>query len=270
MSLTFMAQRLEIGDGVTLAHHEVGQGPAVIFVHALGGRAYQWWAQLRACEERGYRGIAYDQRGAGLSSKPPGPYSVELWARDLERLLDGLGVERAALVGHSVGCIVAEHAALALGQRVWALALCGGAAEWPPEARPVFSQRADLARAGRLDEVADAVASTGLTERCRAEDPARHGLMLALIGSNDPDAYAESALATGAGSMRDLERLACPVLAFAGSEDPVTPPAFAEAIAEAAPGGESAVVEGAAHWCMLERADAVNETLFGFLDSRRA
>jgi pimeloyl-ACP methyl ester carboxylesterase len=265
-----MAQRHEIGDGVALAYHEVGRGPAVVFVHALGGRAYQWWAQLRACEERGYRGIAYDQRGAGLSSRPPGPYSVELWAQDLERLLDGLGIERAALVGHSVGCMVAEHAALALGERVWALALCGGAPEWPPEARPVFSQRADLARAGRLDEVADAVASTGLTERCRTEDPARHGLMLALIGSNDPDAYAESVLATSAGSMRDLERLACPVLAFTGSEDPVTPPAFAEAIAEAAPDGESAVVEGAAHWCMLERAEAVNEALFGFLDRRRA
>jgi 3-oxoadipate enol-lactonase len=198
-----------------------------------------------------------------------GPYSVELWARDLERLLDGLGIERAALVGHSVGCMVAEHAAATLGERIWALALCGGAPAWPAEAAPGFSQRAELARGGRMDEIAEAVATTGLSERCRAEDPSRHGLMLALIASNDPEAYAESALATGAGSMRELERLECPVLAFAGSEDPVTPPAFAEAIAEAAPKGETAVVEGAAHWCMLERPQAVNETLFGFLDRHR-
>ena len=54
--------------------------------------------------------MAYDQRGAGLSAKPPGPYSVELWADDLVRLLDALEVERPLLVGHSVGCMVAEHA----------------------------------------------------------------------------------------------------------------------------------------------------------------
>jgi pimeloyl-ACP methyl ester carboxylesterase len=165
--------------------------------------------------------------------------------------------------------MVAQRAALALGDRTWALVLCGGAAAWPSDWGPGFEERADLARAGRMDENAAAVAERGLSEQSRAADPARHGLLLALISSHNPEAYAESALATGAGSMRDLERLACPVLAFAGSEDPVTPPAFAEAIAEAAPRGESAVLEGAAHWCMLERPEAVNEALFGFLDRHR-
>jgi 3-oxoadipate enol-lactonase len=237
-----------------------------VFAHGLGGSAYGWWAQLAACEERGYRAIAYDQRGAGRSTKPAGPYSVELWAEDLERLLDGLGVERAALVGHSVGCMVAEHAAARLGDLVWALAVLGGALEWPEGAKPAFEQRAALARDGRMDEIAEAVTATGLTERCRNEEPALHGLMLELIASNDPDAYAESALATGAGSMRDLDRVSCPVLAFCGAEDPVTPSSFAEAIAAAAPQGETATIEDAAHWCMLEKPGAVSATLLGFLD----
>jgi 3-oxoadipate enol-lactonase len=262
-----IADRLEIGGGVSLAYEDGGgERAAVVFVHGLGGSAYGWWAQLAACRERGYRAIAYDQRGAGRSSKPAGPYSVELWADDIERLLDGLGVARAAFVGHSVGCMVAEHAAVRLGERVWALALLGGALEWPDEARPAFEQRAELARDGRLDEIAEAVATTGLTERCRGEQPALHGLMLGLIASNDPDAYAESALATGAGSMRDPRRVGCPVLAFCGSEDPVTPPRFAEAIAAAVPCGETATVDAAAHWCMLERPDAVSDALLGFLD----
>jgi 3-oxoadipate enol-lactonase len=262
-----MAERLEIGDGVTLAYEDAGgEGPVVVFVHGLGGSAYGWWAQLAACRERGNRAIAYDQRGAGRSSKPAGPYSVELWAEDLERLVDALGVERAALVGHSVGCMVAEHAAARLTERVWALALCGGALEWPAEAKPAFEQRAALARAGRMDEIAEAVATTGLTERGRSEHPALHGLMLELIASNDPDAYAESALATGRGSMRDPDRVGCPVLAFCGAEDPVTPPSFAQAIADAVPRGEAATVDRCAHWCMLERPDAVSETVVAFLD----
>ncbi len=80
-----MAKRVELED-VSLSYEERGSetADAVVFVHGLGGSAYSWWAQLAACEARGYRAVAYDQRGAGLSSKPPGPYSVELWARDLE------------------------------------------------------------------------------------------------------------------------------------------------------------------------------------------
>jgi 3-oxoadipate enol-lactonase len=88
--------------------------------------------------------------------------------------------------------------------------------------------------------------------------------MLAMIASNDGDAYAEAALATRDGCMRDVARLECPVLAFAGEHDPVTPLALSQEIAEAA-GGESRAVAGAAHWCMVERPAAVNELVLGFL-----
>ena len=86
-----MGERIELED-VQLAYEDRGpaspEGSTVVFVHGLGGSAYSWWGQLAACEERGHRAVAYDQRGAGRSSRPPGPYSIELWAEDLERLLD--------------------------------------------------------------------------------------------------------------------------------------------------------------------------------------
>ena len=259
-----MAERIDVG-GVWLAYEDTGGGgPAVVLVHGLGGSLYGWRAQVRALAGAGHRAIAYDQRGCGTSEKPPGPYSVERWAEDLVGLLDALGVERAALAGHSMGCMVAEHAALALGERCTALALCGGRAEWPDGAEAGFAERARLAREGRLDEVAEAVATTGLSERCRTERPDLWGLMVASIATADPHGYAESALATGRGAMRGLAQLTCPVLAFAGSEDPVTPPEAAEEIAAAAPRGESATIDGAAHWCQLETPDEVNELLIGF------
>ena len=180
-------------------------------------------------------------------------------------MLGAIGVERVALVGHSVGCMVAEQAALLLGERATALALCGGALAWPEGAGPVFEQRAALARRGRMDEIAEAVAAAGLSQRCRDERPELHGLMLDLIASSDPAAYAESALATAAGRMRDPGSIVCPVLAFAGEHDAVTPPALAEAIAAAAPAGQAATVAAGAHWCMLECAEAVNDLLSAFL-----
>jgi 3-oxoadipate enol-lactonase len=261
-----VAQRLELED-VTLAYEERpgNEGAAaIVLVHGLGGSARSWWAQLAACEERGHRVIAYDQRGAGLSSAPPGPYSVELWARDLIRVLDVLDVERPILVGHSVGCMTSQRASVELGDRVAGLVTFGGALQWRPEAGPVFEKRVRLARAGRMDEIAETVVGTGLSETRRHEDPVLAGLFRDLIASNEPQAYAEWSAATAAGRMVDLERVACPVLACCGEHDPVAPPAFAAAIAEAVPNGRTAVVEGAAHWCQLEAPGAVNEILLAF------
>ncbi len=262
-----MAQRIDI-NGITLSFEDTGgDGPAVVFAHGLGGSANAWLAQLEACRARGWRGVAYDQRGAGRSDKPQGPYSVEIWAEDMVGVLDGLGIERAALVGHSVGCMVSQRAAVDLGRRARALAVCGGALTWRPEAAPVFEERVRQARAGRMDEIAEVVARTGLSEHCRAEDPRLLGLMRELIASNDPTAYAECSAATAVATMEGTEQVACPVLAFCGSADPVTPPAAAERIAAAVGDGRTGIVEGAAHWCQIEDPKATNNVLFGFLET---
>jgi pimeloyl-ACP methyl ester carboxylesterase len=261
--------RWRSGSGVgeiTLAYEDSGGGgPAVVFVHGLGGSANAWLAQLEQCRSRGWRGIAFDQRGAGRSGKPDGPYSLQVWVADLVGLLEALQIGRAALVGHSVGCMVAQRAAVKLGDRAWALALCGGALAWRPEAGPVFEERCRLARAGRMDEIAITVAATGLSEQCRQRDPRLLGMMRELIASNQPRAYAECTAATAAATMAGAEQLGCPLLAFCGEHDPVTPPAAAEAVAAAAPRGETAIVDGAAHWCMLEAPAASNAVLFDFL-----
>jgi pimeloyl-ACP methyl ester carboxylesterase len=264
-----MPNRVEI-DGVTLVCHERGTAadapdPAVVFVHGLGGSSYSWWAQLAACEAAGYRAIAYDQRGAGRSAKPPGPYSVELWTEDLERVLDRLGVAHAILVGHSVGCMIAEHAAVRLGERVRGLMVVGGALRWRPESAPVFEERVELALAGRMDEIAATVTQTGLSERCRARDPTLYGLFRELIASNEPRPYADWSAATAKAEMTELDQVACPSLAVCGELDPVAPPAFAEAIAAAMPDARATVIEGAAHWCQLEAPAAVSEVLLRFL-----
>ncbi len=264
-----MARRMDV-NGTTLAYEDSGgDGPAVVFVHGLGGSIETWRAQTTAVRAAGFRAIAYDQRGAGLSAKPEGPYSAEQWTGDLLGLVEALGLDRVALVGNSVGCMVAANAAVALGERCWAVATIGGALAWRPEAGPVFAERVKLARAGRMDEIADTVAASGISEARREADPAFLGLFRALIAGADPVAYAECSAATAEARMTAPERISAPVLAIAGELDPVTPPAFAEAIAEAVREGETAVIPQAAHWCHLEAPGAVNEALLAFLAGRR-
>ena len=259
-----MASRIELEGTVVACEDTGGEGTAVLFLHGLGGTANGWLAQLRACEERGWRGIAPDQRGCGRSGG--GDVSIERWAADAVALLDRLGVERAALAGHSMGCMVAEHAAHELGDRALALALCGGTIAWPEGAAAGFAERARLARQGRMDEIAEGVAATGLSERCRREDPRLLGLFRESIAANDGERYAAACEAVAAGRMRGPAGLACPVLACCGGSDPVTPPAAAEEIAAAAPDGRSAVVGEAGHWCQIEDPEGTTEVLLSFLE----
>ena len=195
-----------------------GDGPAVLFVHGLGGSAYALAAAARRPRGRaGTAAIAYDQRGAGRSAKPAGPYSVEQWAEDLSACSTRSGssgrrwsaTRSAAWSPSTRRC----GSASALGR--WRSA--AGALEWRPRPRARCSRSARGSPAtGRMDEIAEAVAAAGLSERCRAERPELHGLMLEPIAverSRRPTPNRRSRR-RAPGAMRDPERIACPVLAF--------------------------------------------------------
>lgn len=95
-------------EDVRLAYMDVAptgraNGRTVIFHH--GGLYYGWYwaAQVEALTAAGYRVIVKDRLGWGKSSKPVIPYSINLWASNTARLMDHLGIEQAAVVGHSIG-----------------------------------------------------------------------------------------------------------------------------------------------------------------------
>ncbi|MER5625060.1 alpha/beta fold hydrolase [Streptosporangium sp. NPDC002544] len=119
-------------DGVELAYDEAGSGPAVLFAHAGIADRRMWEHQFLALSAR-HRVIRYDWRGYGESGDAAGGFAHH---EDLLAVLDALGVERAALVGCSMGGAYALDAALAAPGRVTALALvCSGLSghAWPAE-----------------------------------------------------------------------------------------------------------------------------------------
>jgi 3-oxoadipate enol-lactonase len=261
-----MAERVDVGE-VELAYERRGEGPAIVFVHGLGGGKWAWGETADAVAEAGFDAVAIDMRGAGDSDKPPGPYSVEGWSADLVALLDALRIDHVMLVGHSVGCMVVEHAAVALEDRCPALAMLGGAIRWADGFNEVLAERAELARAGRMGEIAEAVAAAGFSEQAREERPELIRSFVEKFSAADAEGYAESALATARGTMLEPEGIRCPALAFAGAQDAVTPPNASKEIAAAMPHGEFATVSGGAHWCLVELPEKVSERLLTFLRS---
>ncbi len=136
-------------DGVLLAGEEAGDGPPIVLLHGLTATHRYVVMGSRLLERSGHRVVAYDARGHGRSSPAPDPaaYGYERLARDLEAVLDALGLARAALAGASMGAHTALRFALAHPERVAALGLV----------TPAFDPSApagDLATGGELPGMA--------------------------------------------------------------------------------------------------------------------
>jgi pimeloyl-ACP methyl ester carboxylesterase len=107
-------------DGIDLHVVEEGEGPAVLLVHGWPELAWSWRHQLPVLAAAGYRAIAPDMRGYGRSSAPAAvdAYGIEELCGDVVGLLDALGIERAVVVGHDWGSMVAWNTALRFPHRL--------------------------------------------------------------------------------------------------------------------------------------------------------
>jgi pimeloyl-ACP methyl ester carboxylesterase len=108
-------------------------GMPVVFVHSFGGNTAHWTAQLDHLR-RSRRAVALDLRGHGKSAPPPdGDYAIRSLAEDIGAAVDGLGIERFVLVGHSLGAAAASAYAGAHPERVAGLVLVGAPGKVPEQ-----------------------------------------------------------------------------------------------------------------------------------------
>jgi pimeloyl-ACP methyl ester carboxylesterase len=109
-------------NGIRLYYESAGSGPPVVLVHGLGLSGDMWRYQMPALAER-HRVITVDTRGHGRTSKPPGPYEMSMYVEDVRQLLDVLGVDKAVLIGLSMGGGIVQCFGLAHLERLIALGL---------------------------------------------------------------------------------------------------------------------------------------------------
>ena len=111
-------------NGMRFHYQQTGSGPDVVLIHGVTGDLSIWFL-CRAMQELGgsHRVTAYDLRGHGYSDVPPTGYTSADHAGDLVALMDQLGIDRASVVGHSFGGVIALHAAVLAPERVEAVVL---------------------------------------------------------------------------------------------------------------------------------------------------
>jgi pimeloyl-ACP methyl ester carboxylesterase len=134
-------------NGIHLYYEVEGNGTPLLLIQGLGGDGASWSLQREALAPR-FQVITFDNRGVGRSSKPPGPYTTELMAEDTWALLDHLGIERAFLMGCSMGGMIAQEMALSRPDRVAALNLIATYGEVDPYCARWFEVQRHLAEHG--------------------------------------------------------------------------------------------------------------------------
>jgi YbgC/YbaW family acyl-CoA thioester hydrolase len=256
-------RRLSV-NGVSLAVEVRGDGPAVLFVHGYPLDRTIWEPQVASLE--GWKRIAPDLRGMGLSDAPDLGYSMATYAADLAALLDTLGVDRVVLCGLSMGGYIAFEFLRRWRERVSGLVLVDTRAEADSaDGKRSRDEAAGLAREGGAAAIAETMlpkmlapsAPPALVDRVRDIMSAAPvaGIVGALAAMRDrPDS---SAL------LPDLRGI--PTLVMVGSEDRMTPPARASAMASAIPDARLIVISGAGHLPTLEQPSIVTDGLRAFL-----
>ncbi len=278
-------------DGIQLYWRTVGEGPALVCCNGVGVSTFFWKYVARHFRDR-YQVVLWDYRGHGKSGTPHDPraadLSMERNARDLETVLDAIGVhEPAVFLGHSMGCQVILEFAAHRPERVRALVPMFGTFARPmdtfmdfPHSRRVFdlvNRIASLAgkTGGRLlhplyaNPLAYAIAkNTQLVDRYYASRHDIDAYMEHLVHM-DPQVFLRMVELMADHDLTELlPTLTVPVLVFAGEKDLFTPLHRSLEMASLIPGAELFIVAEGSHAAIVEHPESINLRIERFFAER--
>jgi 3-oxoadipate enol-lactonase len=272
MDLQNGMERIQVGD-LAVAISDVGDGPPVVLLHGLACGQRMWFHQVRELRSR-FRVITYDQRGHGGTDAPAAAssYSAALLARDLVGVLDTLKIERAAIVGFSLGGGPALALAASQPQRVSRLVLAdvGAGADDPVKIEAMARRWVTLIDQGAGDELVCEMLRSDLFKVYARRNTRRRDHMAALIRATA--ARGLRFLLTEVLAKRKslfrltgmLQTLRVPTLVMVGEQDYVCSKA-ARLMAQSIPNAELKVIAGSGHMAPLEQPAAFSAALLEFL-----
>lgn len=260
---------------VSLAYDDDGSGPALVFLHGgwLSGTS---WRLQRDRFSSDNRVVVPDLRGHGRTGPTEARrYSIDLFAEDLDALLDRLGIDRAVICGISLGSMVAQSYLDAHPERVAGVVLAGAVRTFPPvpippmikyAMTPVFPLGTSLAFADTAPTfralLANVRAMTG--GRWLARDPAVRAEALDTVGEVSPREFWKVFRALYTFEPPELEGTTVPGLVVYGENEAEPVKGQSRALARALD-AETVSIPGAAHLANQDNPGAFDEALAGFL-----
>lgn len=233
----------------------------VVFVHGVGQDHTVWVLPTRYFARHDRNVIAVDLPGRGRSDGPP-LASIEEMSEWLVEMLDALDVERAAVVGHSMGSLVALDFGSRHSQRVRSIVMVG--VSFPLRVNDALMETADAGR----HETLDMLTYWGHSRAAQLGGNDTPGIWMAgahmrLLEQAAPEAIAADLRACDDydGGIEAAGAIACPALLLLGERDVMTPVRGARALIEALPNSETVMFQRAGHSLLTERPEQVLDQL---------
>jgi 3-oxoadipate enol-lactonase len=249
--------------GVTLYYETGGVGPRLLLISGTGGDLRAPPSVFEGPLAENFEIAAYDQRGLGQSSVPPGPYAMADYADDAAGLLDLLAWDAALVMGISFGGMVAQELAIGHPARVRRLVLACTSSGGDGGASYPLHQLVDLPedeKTARHLELAD----TRYDKAWREANPDQWRALASLlqeraaIGAGEPGRAVGAALQLDARRRHDtwsrLNQITCPTFVCGGLSDGIAPPANAERLASAIPGATLRMFDGGHLFLLQDRS----------------
>ena len=240
-------------------------GETVMLSNSLAANLDMWKFQVPPLTDAGYRVLRYDGRGHGQSASSPGPYSMEMLARDAVGLIDFLGLEKVHFCGISLGGMVGQMLGAYHGNRLSSLILCATASYLPfPE---IWDERIEATRRGGMAALVDATLDRWFTQDGRRRLQREIDEIRTAILNTSVDGYCGCGWAIRGMDFREaIRNISARTLIIVGEQDQGTPVSEAEFIGERIVSSVVRVIPGAAHLVNVEQADRFNAAVLELLD----
>lgn len=256
-------------DGCRLSYYVDGdpRAPPLLLSNSLGTTHELWAPQVEGLASM-FRLIRYDTRGHGASDAPDGEYTIEMLGLDALAILDAAGAPRAHVCGLSLGGLTAMWLGVHAPARVDTLVLASTSARIC-DAR-FWQERIDHVRASGLRPLAEGSMGRWFTDPFRAGHPEIVARYRRMLESCPVAGYASCCAALRDADLRgEIGGIAASTLVIAGTHDPVTPVADADAIRARIHAARVTVLD-AAHLANVEQADAFNSRMLAFINEKGA
>lgn len=258
---------LPIGD-IKLHYEITGEGEPLLFIHGLGSSGRDWEKQI-SFFSRHYRVVVFDARGHGQSSRPPGPYSIKLFAADTAKLITELNLAPVHVVGLSLGGMIALQLAVDYPHLLKNMVIVNIGPEVRLKSLKQWLtaiRRFLIVRFFGMRKMGEVLARELFPQ---AEQASLRKIFVERWAKNDKRAYLHTMRAIVGWSVADrITRIEVPTLVIASDHD-YTPVPVKKAFVARMPRAELAVIQDAHHAAPVERPETFNAVLAAFLERQR-
>ena len=251
-------------NGIQLNYQKTGNGQPIIFIHGLSS-SMELWTRIDQNALNGKPILSYDLRGHGRSEKVPGPHNLEKHTSDLESLMEKLEIEKAQIVGHSLGAMIALELAFRHPSKVSSLTLLSTTATFPQETRNIFFEMAASASFGGMESITDQLIDLSFSPVFRkTELKIVEAIRRSLLSNDAPSIISAIRMVAKADLRESLSSISCPTQILVGSDDALTPSDLAKGLVASIKGAQLKELPNCGHAAPVEQPSLVTKAIIEF------